>query len=527
MVDYVDPFEIVGQTIDSKYVVTQVVSETSFSVVYRASHSVWKRDVAIKAFKIAGDLTEDARNSLLTAFIREGALLAELSERCSAICQARDVASFTTVAGHWVPYMVLEWVDGEALDLVLERERREGASPRTVREVVALLEPIAEALALAHTRGIVHCDVKPGNILLLRDLEDGHGATKLLDFGVAKVFHGSLGDAVVEGAFTPAYAAPEQWSGEHGAKGPATDVFALALVVVELVTGQEALAGHDVGDLARESCDPLRRPTPRTLGFAVSDEVERVLSRALSLNPATRHADAQEFWQALVAADADAPKDTQRATEVDVVVPLARKRSRRSSAAASAALICTCAAVGWQVSSQSIRHPAWLGAVTPSLPSFSSAFGWLAASTTTSSTYAPFFATIWIVANSLCIGTLFSASWLCGRAVMMADAPEIGRLSLQLLRRWTVPSLVVSLVAGAAWCTLVAQEHQQNLWLYGVGLAALALVGLNVTIAQRANQLAQGTADSSRGEGARRLALLVSVSAAIALAAFQPSLLPN
>jgi serine/threonine protein kinase len=527
MVDHVDPFDIVGQTIDGKYAVTQVVSETSFSVVYRASHIVWKRDVAIKAFKIADDFTEDARNSLLTAFIREGALLAELSERCSAICQARDVASFTTATGHWVPYMVLEWVDGEALDLVLDRERREGASPRAVRDAVALLAPIAEALALAHARGIVHCDVKPGNILLLRDIEDGHCATKLLDFGVAKVFHGSRGDTLVDGAFTPAYAAPEQWSGEHGVQGPATDVFALALIVVELVTGREALAGHDVGDLARQSCDPLRRPTPRTLGLAVSDEVERVLSRALSLNPASRYAHAQEFWQALLAADADVSKDTQRATEMDVVVPLARKRPRRSSAAASVVAIFTCTAVGWQVSSQSIRHPAWLGAITPSLPSFSSAFGWLAASTTTSSTYAPFFATIWIVANSLCIGTLFSASWLCGRAAMMADAPEIGRLALQLFRRWTVPSLIVSLVAGAAFCTLVAEEHQQNLWLYGVGLAALALVGLTVTVAQRAGRLAQGIGDPARGEGARRFALLVSVSAAIALAALQPSLLPH
>jgi serine/threonine protein kinase len=526
MVDNVDPFEIVGQTIDAKYAVTQVVDQTSFSVVYRASHVVWKRDVAIKAFKISGDFTEDARHSLLTGFIREGALLAELSERSSAICQARDVASFTTAAGQWVPYMVLEWVDGEALDLVLERERREGASPRTVRDVVTLLAPIAEALGVAHARGIVHCDVKPGNILLLRDVKDGHGATKLLDFGVAKVFHGSRGDTVVAGAFTPAYAAPEQWSADHGFQGPATDVFALALIVVELLTGREALAGREVADLARETCDPLRRPTPRTLGLAVSDEVEGVVARALSLDPAQRFADADEFWQALTAAGADAPKSTERVTEMDAVVPLSRKRPRRSPAAASVVVICACAAVGWQASSQSIGHPAWLGAVTPSLPSFSSAFGWLAASTATSYTYAPVFATIWVVANSLCIGTLFSVSWLCGRAGMMADAPEIGRLALQLFRRWTVPSLIVSLVAGAAWCALVAQEHQQPLWLGGVALAGLALVGLNVTVARRASQLARGISDSTRGEGARRFALLVSISAAIALASFQPSLLP-
>jgi hypothetical protein len=109
---------------------------------------------------------------------------------------------------------------------------------------------------------------------------------------------------------------------------------------------------------------------------------------------------------------------------------------------------------------------------------------------------------------------------------MMADAPEIGRLSMQLFRRWTVPSLVVALGTGALWCALVAGEHPQGGWLYGVAVAGLALVALNTTVGRRAGQLVRGTEEAARGEGASRFALLVSAWAAVALATFQPTLLP-
>jgi serine/threonine protein kinase len=505
-----DPFEIVGRKIDGRYEVVEVVEQTSFSVVYRATHVLWKRDVAIKAFKIASDFTEEARSGLLVSFVREGALLAELSERCTAICQARDVASFTTEAGQWVPYMVLEWVDGEALDLVLDRERAQGSRPRTVRDAIALLAPIAEALAVAHARGIVHCDVKPGNLLLLREGNGARSHVKLLDFGVAKVLRDSRQDAqhsIVEGSFTPAYAAPEQWSSEHGTQGPATDVFALALIVVELVTGREALQGDQVDDLSRASCDPVRRPTPRALGVAVSDEVERVLSRALALNPANRFADAQQFWDALAAADAGVPSnDAERQTPTDVVIPLSRRRPRASSGAAAVSMLCACAAAGWHLSSQSAGHTTWLGAVVRSAAFFPPGAEWIKFPPTTSSTYAPLLATLCVVANALCTGTLFSVSWLCGRARMMADRPEIGQLAMQLFRRWTVPSLIVCLLSGGGWCGLVAQEHPQAFWLYGIALAGLALVGLNVTVGRSASQLVRGGPELTRGEDARRFA---------------------
>jgi serine/threonine protein kinase len=287
-----------------------LIAETDFSVVYRAYHRIWRRSVAIKAFKVP-TLPDDERQQLLEAFVAEGALLMDLSERGASVCQARDVASVITKSGDWLPYLVLEWLEGETLDVLLMRERSCGSTPRTVAQAIRLLDPVAQALSLAHERGIVHRDIKPGNLFMLADATIDGSTCKLIDFGGAKIvdrIDGWQREGVVRQLFTPGYAAPEQFlpgpgrQGEPGATGPWTDVFALALVFVELVTGRAPRQGDTVAALALSAWNPEVRPTPRTLGANVSDEVEGVLARAVALGPRFRYANARAFWCALGAA---------------------------------------------------------------------------------------------------------------------------------------------------------------------------------------------------------------------------------
>ncbi len=304
-----DPLQLVGTTIAEKYAVESVVGEGGFAIVYRATHLIWKRPVAIKAFKSMGTFAVKDRDRLLDEFIREGALLAELSERSAAICQARDVGTITTPSGAWAPYMVLEWLEGATLEKVIADERHAGKPPRTVEQAIHLLEPVGEALALAHGRGIAHRDVKPGNVFLLGDPRAESCAVKLLDFGIAKVvqdaqkmagaFSQTTGQVT---SFTPAYGAPEQFSRAQGATGPWTDVFALSLILSELVSGHEPLVGDDVAQLAFLALDPSRRPTPRTLGATVTDAVEGVFRKALAVQPQDRYQSAGDLWNALRAA---------------------------------------------------------------------------------------------------------------------------------------------------------------------------------------------------------------------------------
>jgi serine/threonine protein kinase len=296
-----DPLGLSGQVLDDKYAVDTAVGEGGFAVVYKAMHMVLKRPVALKVFHAAVQFTEAEREALVQGFVQEAAVLADLSERSAAICQARDVGTLTTPQGHRMPYMVLEWLEGKTLEAQLEDEEKKGTPRRSMDQVVRLLEPIAEALSLAHGKGIAHRDVKPSNIFLLGD--DRQGAVKLLDFGIAKVveashktFSRTRGET---SSFTPAYGAPEQFSRDHGSTGPWTDVFSLALVMCEVVSGKPALGGDNFMQLAVAATDPRKRPTPRALGARVSDTIESVFRKALSVAPTDRYQTVGEFWTAL------------------------------------------------------------------------------------------------------------------------------------------------------------------------------------------------------------------------------------
>ena len=297
-----DPFGLAGRLVAGKYRVTALVGEGGFGVVYRGVHEGFQAPVAIKCLKVPPHLDAEAEEALVSGLRREGRLLLQLSQKTSAIVQALDVGTFTARSGAEVPYLVLEWLEGRSLADECRRRRREGRPGMSLRAAIELLEPVARALAVAHAAKIAHRDIKPENLFLVPS--DGSSTVKLLDFGIAKVLSEatSPADATTSGlppVFTPSYGAPEQFDKRRGATGPWTDVFALALVLVELVAGRRALEGEEFTDFLSASLDPRRRPTLRAAGVAATGEVEAVLERALHVEPAERYLDAGRFWDAL------------------------------------------------------------------------------------------------------------------------------------------------------------------------------------------------------------------------------------
>jgi serine/threonine protein kinase len=334
-----DRFNLVGSTVSGHYVIESVVAEGGFSTVYRARHTLWNRPVAIKAFHGADGLDAESREEMIRTFVQEGAMLAELSERTTAVVQARDMATTVTPAGDWVPFLVLEWLDGQCLDDVLWAERQALLPPRTLSQAFALLDPVANALALAHEKGICHRDVKPGNVFVLGKPRGRACATKLLDFGVASFFCDGPRTprrATESYAFTPAYAAPEQFSDAYGVTGPWTDVFSLALIMTELVVGHGPVADgagdRSFGPAARAA----RRTTPGALGARLSPAAERVFARALAVSPTERWQTVGAFWGAL-GESAGAGEASLRARAMSVRTP--RRRTRSWSAAAIVGLL--------------------------------------------------------------------------------------------------------------------------------------------------------------------------------------------
>lgn len=130
------------------------------------------------------------------------------------------------------------------------------------------------------------------------------------------------------------------------------------------------------------------------------------------------------------------------------------------------------------------------------------------------------------VTAALWIGTLFSVSWLSGSARMMADGPEIGRLARSLFRRWTVPSLLGSVLAGLAWAMATVRAPPPGPWIYPAVVVAVVLVWFHFSVGRRATRIVQGSVQAARGERIQRLALLVSVVTLVALATFHSTLIP-
>ncbi|WP_437681284.1 protein kinase domain-containing protein [Sorangium sp. So ce131] len=313
-----DPFGWVGSIIDGQFAVEALAGEGAFGVVYRGRHLGFDAPIAVKCLKIPTGLSPDQQDAFLAKFREEARLLHQLSRRTMGIVQALDIGAAAAPKGPWTPYIVMEWLDGETLEQDLKRRRAESLPPRSLGEAIRLLAPVASALAVAHDENVSHRDVKPANLFLAGD------RMKVLDFGLAKVFSETptFAEALVQTgrtfrAFTPQYGAPEQFSPRFGATGPWTDVYAMALILIEVASGQPALSGGDVIQLFVASSDEAVRPSLRGRGVNASVEVEAVVGRALAISPSQRFHSLGAMWAALETAHRasvfEVSRDTLRA----------------------------------------------------------------------------------------------------------------------------------------------------------------------------------------------------------------------
>jgi serine/threonine protein kinase len=310
-----DPLGWVGSLLDGKYRIDGVVGEGGFGIVYAGHHLGFDEPIAIKFLKLDASIEGAKRERFLKQFTAEGKLLYRLSHASAAIVRAIDVGAAVSPKGKWAPYLVLEWVRGRTLEKEIAERVASGLGGRSLAEAIALLTPAARGLNTAHDEGVAHRDVKPANFIVTE--VRGKPTIKVLDFGVAKVV-GSARDhfgvttkSPSLHAFTPTHGAPEQFESHYGATGPWTDVFALALVLVEVVSTKRALFGSNAAERYMAATDASLRPTLRAHGVACSNAVERVLQRALAVEPRNRYQRAGEFWDALMAASAGEPSTVQ------------------------------------------------------------------------------------------------------------------------------------------------------------------------------------------------------------------------
>ena len=303
MSEQADSFGLSGTILKDHLQIQSVVGAGGFGTVYRAYHTKLASPVAVKCLRIPDFLDAAGRNKFVEKFIAEGRLMYELSRADAGIVKSIEVDVLTLPNGVPVPYLVLEWVDGQPLEALIEANMREGKRA-PIEEVIDRLDPVARALGAAHDGNVAHRDIKPSNIMLTQVL--GRHTAKILDFGIAKIVQETGGGAHTTRdagessfGFTPCYAAPEQWVARYGATGPWTDVFAFALVCVEYLTAQMGLPGDSIPHWMGASMDPGQRPTPRARGVDLGDAVEAVFQKALAVNPQERYRHMSAFWSEL------------------------------------------------------------------------------------------------------------------------------------------------------------------------------------------------------------------------------------
>jgi serine/threonine protein kinase len=298
-----DPFDLLGDILDGRFRVDAYVGEGDLSIVYKGHDLALDAPVTIKCLNVPETLDPDLARPVVESFDEASRLHERLSRGSPHI--ARSIAAGRTIAprtGETVPYLVREWFDGESLGSNLARRRAEGHKGRSIDEAIALLDPAVNGIAFAHEHGIAHLAINPDNLFVAK--LDGASSLKVLDFGAARTVDRTGARLTTDSPLTsglqllrPAYAAPEQLDRSTGKPGTWTDVYALALIMMEVLSDRVDTQGADTPALVERALDGQKRPTPQAHGLALPRGLDLVLTRAVSRIPAGRPRDARTFWR--------------------------------------------------------------------------------------------------------------------------------------------------------------------------------------------------------------------------------------
>jgi predicted Ser/Thr protein kinase len=264
--------------IGDRYQITSRIGQGGMGKVYKVKHIHLSRTFALKIISNQVAETDEARE----LFYREARFASAMSH--PNITSVVDFGEDEKVG----MFMVMELVDGEALNRILFREKQMSA-----RKACEIVLQVAEALHYIHKQGVVHCDIKTENILISEEEHEGKRSKtviKLLDFGLARSLNASRVSTSLSG--TPHYVAPERIRGEPAS--PASDVYGVGILLYELVTGQVPWDGPVQKILAGHLDERARSPSQLVDG-GIDPALETLIFHALAKRPAERHKDMAAF----------------------------------------------------------------------------------------------------------------------------------------------------------------------------------------------------------------------------------------
>jgi serine/threonine protein kinase len=262
-----------------KYEIGALLGEGGMAQVYKGRQTALKRDIAIKL--IHTHLID--QQGFIERFQREAQLIAAL--RHPNIVQVYD---FDTQDG--IFYMVMEFIDGLTLSAKLGQLRAQNTL-LSLSQVSDLLQSLSNALDYAHAQGMIHRDIKPGNVMFT-----SKGQPVLTDFGLAKIVGGTSQNTSSLVVGTPMYMSPEQAYGESG--DARSDIYSLGVMLFELTTGVPPFQGNTpLSILIKQVNEPL--PSPRKINPNLPEAVEQIIVKATAKKPDDRYQTCGELAEAL------------------------------------------------------------------------------------------------------------------------------------------------------------------------------------------------------------------------------------
>jgi serine/threonine protein kinase len=272
-----DPYHLIGQTLAEKFQIEALVGVGGMGAVYSAVHLGLSRRVA---FKILLPHLAMMNERMTGLFEQEAKMIGQLSHPYIA-----DIFD----AGHTpdgIVYMVMEWLEGRTLEDELHAT---GAQP--LARVTEWIKQIAAALEVAHDRRIIHCDLKPANLMLVRAAE-GCEIVKILDFGISKILEKAAGHPVSIAMGTPHYASPEQFQVGR-MLDPRSDIYSLGVILYQMLTGDLPFQATSVDDLSRRQRIPP--PLVNTLRPELSEQLGALINDMLAHDPKGRPKNIREL----------------------------------------------------------------------------------------------------------------------------------------------------------------------------------------------------------------------------------------
>jgi len=303
----------VGQVLDNRFEICEAIHRSSMSTVFKAYDRQSAQTVAVKVPL----MNLEADPAFYSRFQRE--------EEIGKVLDHHGILKIIPVEHKSRPYIVMEFVKGQTLDRLTQSI---GILP--ISDTLKIVSRLCDALEYMHSRGVIHRDMKPSNIMVCDD-----GALRIMDFGIAKneamrrITFGSFSPTIG----TPDYMAPEQVKGKRGDQR--TDIYSLGAILYEMLTGQVPFKGPNLYAVmnARLTGDPS---APRILNPEISPQIEEVVLHAMERDPLKRYSSA-----ATMKAELDSPETvevTHRHKRLRAVVPESR-RFRRVSVYLCAPLI--------------------------------------------------------------------------------------------------------------------------------------------------------------------------------------------